>query len=133
MPSVPGIAYSIEFFAGRRSRDQAISTVKQTAETVNKIANDSAAKAGRARQAQHDKDLQDLQQSSADATEKRVEGVKKSSEAAAKASADAMKILSENIPNHDEMLDPDFNLGVDIDALMSLFVLKSISYKMSDS
>ena len=49
------------------------------------------------------------------------------------APSDAMKILTENIPNHDEMLDQDFNLGADIDALMSLFVLKSISYKMSDS
>ena len=95
MPSVPGIAYSIEFFAGRRSRDQAISTVKQTANTVLQIASTSASKARQVRQAEHDKGIQDLQASSAEATRKREEGVKKSSEAAAKASADAMKPLSD--------------------------------------
>jgi len=97
MPSVPGIAYSIEFFAGRRSRDQAISTVKQTAETVLGIANRNAKKAREVRQKEHEKSLQDLRQSSEDAEKERVEGVKKASEQAAKASAKAVEPLSDKV------------------------------------
>ena len=48
-------------------------------------------------------------------------------------SEQSRKILLETVPNYDEILSQDYELGENIEALVSLFVLKSMSYKMSEA
>ena len=48
-------------------------------------------------------------------------------------SDDAQRILIETVPNYDEILSQNYQFGKNIEALVSLFVLKSMSYKMSEA
>tara|TARA_B100000686_G_scaffold45255_1_gene47963 strand:- start:633 stop:2039 length:1407 start_codon:yes stop_codon:yes gene_type:complete len=48
-------------------------------------------------------------------------------------SDDAQRILIETVPNYDEILSQNYQFGKNIEALISLFVLKSMSYKMSEA
>ena len=52
---------------------------------------------------------------------------------AAQFEGDAQRILIETVPNYDEILSQNYQFGKNIEALVSLFVLKSMSYKMSEA
>ena len=58
------IAYGIEFYVGRRSRDRAISDVKAAGEMVNNASLVAFKKGAQRRQEAHDKAVQDLRNSS---------------------------------------------------------------------
>ena len=103
MAQETAIAYGIEFYVGRRSRDRAVSDVRAAGELVNQQALQSYKKGAKERQAQHDLAVKALRERSEQA-------ITDLGNARKRAAADAAKSFGSMVPSKEQYAK---DIGVD--------------------